>query len=220
MEELIVLNTPKSSTTEAIKTLRTNLQCSLIDGDAKTILVTSSVPSEGKSFISSNLSVAFSQLNMKVLIIDADLRCGRQDEIFDLFEEQGLTKLLLSKLYKLSDYVKETPVKNVFLLPSGLSATNPSELLSTKKFAKILELLKEEFDLIIIDGAPLNAVTDSLILAELVDKILLVTAIDYTPRDLLVNSRKSLEKYQSKILGTVINNAPVKKSKYYGSYYK
>ena len=103
--ELIIYRKPKSSTSEAIRTLRTNLQFSLIDNSQNVIMITSSIPGEGKSFLSANLSVAFSMVNKKTLIIDCDLRRGRQTKLFNVTCETGLSNLLLDDIKNYKKYI-------------------------------------------------------------------------------------------------------------------
>jgi Mrp family chromosome partitioning ATPase len=105
-DELIIYSKPKGATSEAIRTLRTNLQFSLMDDNKKVIMVTSSIPGEGKSFVSANLAGAFSMVNKKVLLIDCDLRKGRQSKIFNINDDKGLSVLLLDEV---------STIRNIFI---------------------------------------------------------------------------------------------------------
>ena len=131
--ELIVNNNPKSSFSESIKTIRTNLQFSLVNSNVKTILLTSPEPGDGKSFISANLAVAFAQENKRVLLIDSDLRKGRQYKIFKVKNDKskGYSNLILSDKSSSSimNFIVPTDIKNLYLLPNGATPPNPSELL-------------------------------------------------------------------------------------------
>ena len=132
--ELIVDQNPKSPISEAIKNIRTNLQFSSVDGDVKNILVTSSTAGEGKSFISSNLAVAFAKLGYKVLIVDSDLRLGRLHKVFNVSNEEGLSNLLLTDVSKkYNSFIKKTDIENVSILTRGVVPPNPSELLASDK---------------------------------------------------------------------------------------
>ena len=217
--ELIVLNNPKSATSEAIRILRTNLQFSFIDDNFKTLMVTSSIPGEGKSFISANLSTAFSMIDFKVLLIDCDLRKGRQNKIFNLSNEVGLSNLLLDDIKHHKKYISKTEVDNLYVIPSGVVPPNPSEILGSDKFKNLLDVLKNEYDLIILDCPPLNAITDSLVLAGLTDQAIIVSAYKKTPMDLLISSKKSLEASNIKIAGVVLNNMERKRNSYYYNKY-
>lgn len=218
--ELIVANNPKSGVAEAIKTIRTNLLFSSIDEPVKSILMTSSMSGEGKSFISANLAVAFAQAGVKVLIVDCDLRRGRQHKIFNIDNEQGLSNLLLDDVEKnYKKYIKKTRYENIYVLPMGIVPPNPSELLASAKNKQLVKLLKQKFDLVIYDGVPVGGLTDSIIMADLVDKIVIVSAYKITPVEFLANTNKALEKFKDKIAGVILNKFPSSKDHYYSKYY-
>ncbi len=218
--ELIVANNPKSGVAEAVKTIRTNLLFSSIDEPVKSILMTSSMSGEGKSFISANLAVAFAQTGVKVLIVDCDLRRGRQHKIFNIDNEQGLSNLLLDDVDKnYKKYIKKTRYENIYVLPMGIVPPNPSELLASAKNKQLAKLLKQKFDLVIYDGVPVGGLTDSVIMADLVDKIVIVSAYKVTPVEFLANTNKALEKFKDKIAGVILNKFPSSKDHYYSKYY-
>lgn len=218
--ELIVANNPKSGVAEAIKTIRTNLLFSSIDEPVKSILMTSSMSGEGKSFVSANLAVAFAQAGVKVLIVDCDLRRGRQHKIFNIDNEQGLSNLLLDDVDKnYKKYIKKTRYENIYVLPMGIVPPNPSELLASAKNKQLDKILKQKFDLVIYDGVPVGGLTDSIIMADLVDKIVIVSAYKITPVEFLANTNKALEKFKDKIAGVILNKFPSSKDHYYSKYY-
>ena len=220
MNELIVATNPKSSTAEAIKTIRTNLQFSSVDDKVKTILVTSSFSGEGKSFVTANLAVAFAQAGTKVLIVDCDLRRGRQHNIFHVENLEGLSNLLIDDVEKkYKHYIKKTRYENIYVLPMGIVPPNPSELLASDKNKQLVEILAKNYDLVIYDGVPVGGLTDSIIMADLVDKIVIVSAYKQTPIELLNNTKKNLEKFSDKIAGVVLNKYPATKDHYYSNYY-
>lgn len=218
--ELIVANNPKSGVAEAIKTIRTNLLFSSIDEPVKSILMTSSMSGEGKSFITANLAIAFAQAGVKVLIVDCDLRRGRQHKIFNIDNEQGLSNLLLDDVDKnYKKYVKKTRYENIYVLPMGIVPPNPSELLASAKNKQLAKVLKQKFDLVIYDGVPVGGLTDSIIMADLVDKIVIVSTYKVTPVEFLANTNKALEKFKDKIAGVILNKFPSSKDHYYSKYY-
>lgn len=220
MNELIVATNPKSSIAEAIKTIRTNLQFSSVDDKVKSILVTSSFSGEGKSFVTANLAVAFAQAGTKVLIVDCDLRRGRQHNIFHVENLEGLSNLLIDDVEKkYKHYIKKTRYENIYVLPMGIVPPNPSELLASDKNKQLVEILAKNFDLVIYDGVPVGGLTDSIIMADLVDKIVIVSAYKQTPIELLNNTKKNLEKFSDKIAGVVLNKYPATKDHYYSNYY-
>ena len=220
MNELIVATNPKSSIAEAIKTIRTNLQFSSVDDKVKSILVTSSFSGEGKSFVTANLAVAFAQAGTKVLIVDCDLRRGRQHNVFHVENLEGLSNLLIDDVEKkYKHYNKKTRYENIYVLPMGIVPPNPSELLASDKNKQLVEILAKNYDLVIYDGVPVGGLTDSIIMADLVDKIVIVSAYKQTPIELLNNTKKNLEKFSDKIAGVVLNKYPATKDHYYSNYY-
>ena len=217
--DLIVSERPNAAASESIRNLRTNLQFSSVDSDLTTILVVSSIPSEGKSFVSANLAISFAQTGKKVLLIDCDLRKGRQHKIFGVSGHKGLSNLLIGDIGSYSDYIVKTDVKNLSLLPRGTFPPNPSELLNSKKNSTLIEILKNRYDIVILDGAPITGLSDSLILSSIVDKTLLVASINRTPKNDLINAKKSLENVGAKLAGVVANNVVAKRGTYGGYYY-
>lgn len=214
--ELIVDHNPKSPISEAIKNIRTNLQFSSVDGDVKNILVTSSTAGEGKSFISANLAIAFAKLGYKVLVVDCDLRLGRLHKVFNVSNEEGLSNLLLTDVSKkYNSFIQKTDIENVSVLTRGVVPPNPSELLASDKNKQLVKLLSKKFDYIIWDGVPIMGLTDSRIMADLVDKIVIVSAYKITPLELLKNTNGALDNFKNKIAGVVLNGVPMKGNHYY-----
>lgn len=219
-KELIVHNDPKSPISEGLRTIRTNLQFSNVDGNMKKIMLTSSMPGEGKSFTSANIATAFAQDGNKVLMIDCDMRKGRLHKIFEISNSKGLSNLLIDDIKKnYKKYIKKTNVENLSILPSGMVPPNPSELLNSEANKKLIELLEKEYDYIIFDCVPINGLPDSLIMANLVDKVLIVCAANTTPTDLIQKTKASLENVEANIAGIIINKTKASYNKYYGHYY-
>ncbi len=218
VDELMVQKYPKSAVSESIKALRTNLQFSSVDSGFKTILLTSSVASEGKSFVSSNLAISFAQSGKKVLIIDCDLRKGRLHRVFRLPNTLGLSNLLADDITKYGKYIQRTGISNLYMITRGAYPPNPSELLGSKKNRVLIEKLKTKFDIIIFDGAPCNGVTDSVIMSTIVDEVLIVTKDSNTAKSALESTKEMLQKVNAPIAGVVMNSVSKKDAKYY-SYY-
>ena len=199
--ELIVLKNPKSPISEIFRTLRTNIQFMNTNQNAKTILITSAFANEGKSWISSNLSIAFAQTGKKVLLIDADMRKGRQSSIFNISPLPGLSNYLsnscnnteLNLEEEIIKYLRKTDVENLYVMPSGNIPPNPSELLNLPQMKDLLEKVKRMCDIIIIDGTPCQLVADSLIISGIVENTIIVTASEETKKDGL---KRMVEKYQ------------------------
>lgn len=218
-KDLVINADPKSEISEAIRTLRTNLQFSSIDKKIKTILITSSVPGEGKSFVAANLAVAFAKAGSKVLLVDCDIRKGRQHLIFGASNKKGLSNLLLDDVEnEYASYINETKIKRLFTIYRGITPPNPSELLNSKKNKKLTEILSQRFNIIIYDGAPINGLPDSLIMSKLVDGVVVVTACKETSLKQLEECKKNLVNVDANILGVVLNRTPPRNRKYYGYY--
>ncbi len=216
--ELIVSKYPKSMISESVKALRTNLQFASVDKELNTILITSSLTNEGKSFISSNLAVSFAQADKNVLIIDCDLRKGRLHKIFDVPNVTGLSNLLVDTPSNAPKYIQKTTIKNLSVITRGAYPPNPSELLGSKKNKNLIKSLKKRFDIIIFDGTPVNGVTDSVIMATIVDEVLIVAKDGNTPKSTLLATRDALTKVNAPIAGIVMNDVSKNTAKYY-SYY-
>lgn len=219
-DELIVFSKPKSNISEDIRTIRTNLKFTAND-DAKVLLVTSSVLGEGKSFISSNLAAAFAQTGEKVLLVDADLRLGRVHKIFNQSAAKGFSNMLISGTSEdLPEYIKKTTIPNLYIVSRGTVPPNPSELLNSSSCKKLVNIFRENFDRVIFDGVPVNGLPDSLVLANLVDRVIIVTTIGYTSIDELNQTKKALEQIDANIAGVVVNKAPTTKRGKYSNYYE
>ncbi len=224
-KELIAELDPKSPISEVFRTLRTNIQFMNTKGKLKTILVTSTFPGEGKSWVASNLAVTFAQAGKKVVIIDADMRKGRQYSIFGVSPIPGLSNYLSGigidedEELDIVDFVQETEVDNLFIIPAGNIPPNPSELLISPQMVDLLDQLKELCDIVILDGTPNELVTDSLILARLVDSTVIVTASKETKKENLRRAITNIQNVGGKIAGVVVNKVPIAAKKYEQSYY-
>lgn len=225
-KELIVSRDPKSPISEIIRTLRTNLQFFSAKGKLKSLLVTSTMPSEGKTWVSANLAIAFAQAGKRVILIDADMRKGRLYTLFDISQTPGLSNYLSgmgeSEEDEASDiikYLQATEVENLLIMPAGNVPPNPSELLGTERMTEMLEKMKEISDIVIIDGTPNQLVTDALIITRLVDATLIVAADKKTKKEDLKRVVNNLEQVGGKIAGIVINMMPQTAKAYERSYY-
>ena len=226
-KELIAQINPKSPISEVFRTLRTNIQFMNTKKKLKTLLVTSTFPGEGKSWITSNLAVTFAQAGKRVVLIDADMRKGRQYTIFGISPRPGLSNYLsqveIDENEQISenvtDYIQETEVENLYVISAGNVPPNPSELLVSTQMVKLLDELKEMCDIIIIDGTPCELVTDSVILSRLVDSTIIVTAHKSTKKDALDRVIKNIQNVDGKIAGVVINKVPISSRRYGQTYY-
>lgn len=204
-------------TNEAYKTLRTNISFS--GDDVKVIAFTSSVPNEGKSFVTFNLSVSLAEDGKKVLYIDADIRKSVTIARYGVdIETKGLAHYL-SGQKKLDDVIYETNIDNLDIIFTGQVAPNPSELLGNSYFKKLIETKREEYDYIIIDCPPLGSVIDAAIVAKECDGAIIVIETDSASYKIVQRVKKQLEQSGVRILGAVLNKVEMGGKGYYGKGY-
>lgn len=225
-KELVTELDPKSPISEVFRTLRTNIQFMATKGKLKSILITSTLPGEGKSWVASNLAVTFAQAGKKVVLIDADMRKGRVYSIFGVSPRPGLSNYLSGVNWDekeasndLADYIQETEIENLYVISAGNVPPNPSELLISEQMTDLMEKLKSLCDIIIFDGTPSQLVTDSLILTRIVDSTVIVTASKETKKEDLKRVIKNIKNVGGKIAGIIVNKVPVDAKKYEQSYY-
>lgn len=223
-KELVAKEDPKSPISEIFRTLRTNIQFMNTNKKLQTVLVTSTMPGEGKSWVSANLAVTFAQAGKRVVLVDADMRKGRQYSIFGASPRPGLSNYLSNFVEEdeeldLADYIQETPVDELYLIAAGNIPPNPSELLVSENMINLIENLKDICDIIIVDGPPTQLVTDSLILARIVDSTVVVAASNQTKKEDLNQMLNSIQKIGGKIAGVVVNKVQMSAKKYEQKYY-
>ncbi len=221
--DLKITANSKSVFSESIKTIRTNLAFSVMNkGKLKTILFTSPESGDGKSFITANLAVAYAQEGKSVLLIDCDLRKGRQHEIFKVTNSvsRGYSTLILN--YKedinLDKYIIETGTKRVDLITTGPTPPNPIELLNSIHNKKLIEKLKKMYDIIIFDCPPAIGLSDALVMTQYSDANVVVVSNKKTKIELLDRVKKAFAQANAPITGVVVNRASVKDNSYYGYY--
>jgi capsular exopolysaccharide synthesis family protein len=215
----IVRLKPRSIVAEAYRTIRTSIFFGVSKGGARTILVTSPAPGDGKTTLASNLAIAMAQAGQRTLIIDADLRKPKQHKIFNVDSEPGLANIL-SGTNRLDEVIQPGPVKGLDILSCGPKVPNPSEILNSDIFARTLENMAKCFDRIIIDSPPVIPVADSQIIAARCDIILLVIRAEKSTRRIIKKARDNIVSVGGYLLGTVVNNVEHKRGHYgyYGRY--
>ncbi len=202
--------------TESFKTIRMNVIFSLSPFEKKILAVSSANPSEGKSILAANMSIALAEAGKKVLLIDADLRKNQQNKIFNVINEKGLSTLI-SKDSTMDESIKKDVVPNLDLICAGPLPPNPSELLGSAQMKIIVEELSSTYDYIIIDTPPINAVTDVLELSKVISGIVLAVRYEVTTNNSLDATMKKIEFSKIPVLGFVLNG--IKKKAYRGSSY-
>ena len=223
--ELITQRDPKSPVSEVFRTLRTNIQFMNANKKLKTLLITSTFPSEGKSWVASNLAVTFAQADNKVILIDADMRKGRQYTIFGASPRPGLSNYLSGMDVEdgqepdVTDYLQKTDIENLLIMTAGNIPPNPSELLTSQKMIDLIKYLEQIFDIVIFDGTPSTIVTDAIILSKFVDSTLIVSAHKETKIEDLNQVKRNITNVGGRIAGVVVNKMPTNKKETKTGYY-
>ena len=207
------------SVREAFKTLRTNfLFCG---NDIKTVLITSCVKNEGKSTISIELSKSLALSEKKVLLIDSDLRKSVFATKYTVNEEKivGLSEYLSGQA-EFDDIIYSTQNENLSMIFAGAVPPNPVELLGSNKFKDLIAQMRDEYDYVIIDAAPLGAVIDASAISAFVDGAILVITANEISYRFAADVKQQLEKSNCRVLGAILNRIPMKSGSYYTSYYR
>lgn len=216
--DLVVHASPRSSVAECCRTIRTNLAFMSTDKPLRTLVVTSPGPSEGKSTLAISLAITLAQSGRRVLLVDTDLRRPRLHRAFGLVARVGVTSVLAGEESVENSY-QSTEVDGLFLLPCGPIPPNPSELLHTASFARLLAQLKERFDILVLDSPPVGVVIDSAIIGPQVDGAIMVAKSGRTSRDALAHGLRQMREVGTNILGCVLNDVDLSKQSGYGGYY-
>lgn len=215
--KLITKLSPKSPISEQFRTIRTNINFSVVDQEVRSLMVTSSGPVEGKSTTAANLAVVFAQAGKRTLLVDADMRKPTIHYTFGLTNSFGLTNVLTRQM-ELAEAVNPTDVEHLHVLPSGPIPPNPAELLGSRAMQQFFEMVMEEYDLVVFDTPPVLAVTDAQVLANKCDGTVLVVSSGKTEIDAATKSKELLTAAQAKLLGVVLNNKKSKDTQYYYYY--
>ena len=214
--KLITNYSPKSSTAEAFRILRTNIISRKKNSDCTTLLITSSGPKEGKSTIQANMATALAQMDAKVILVDLDLRRPMVHKIMGIDKEIGISDFLMDKSIQIESVIKETNVNNLDVITSGIIPPNPSELLASKRMDEAIESLKELYDYVLFDSPPVIAVTDSMVMASKVDLLILAIRVDQADKNVVKRTKELLENIKVDIAGVVING--IQPHRYYNNY--
>lgn len=222
-EVLITFNEEeKNQTSKAFRKLRSNIQFVNVNNKEKnTILITSPVKCDGKSYIASNLAVSFATVGKKVILIDCDMENGKQSRIFNIPNNLGLSNYLSGLDEKgleinelINKFINETEIKNLNIVTSGTVPPNSSELLTSPKLEELIKDLSVFYDVVIIDGVPVLAKTDSLILTRVVNSTILVSNYKKTNKDDLWQAKKDIQNVGGRIIGNVLNKSKEKEKKH------
>lgn len=214
-KQLITVVQPKSSISEAYRTLRTNIRFSSFAKKVKTIVVTSTGTGEGKSTTSANLAIVMAENRYKTILIDCDQRNGRLHRLFNIPNQKGLSDFLVDNI-QLSEVVQKTQIPNLYMITSGTKPPNPSELVGSEKMKRFIEDLKDTYEYIILDTSPVIIVTDAQLISTYADGCILVVASSEVEKAAAIKAKELLEKVNAKILGVVLNKFDIENKRYYG----
>ncbi len=219
--DLITVSQPRSPVAEAFRSLRTNIQFASVDHPVQTLLVTSALPSEGKSTVAANLAVALAQSGKKVVLLEADLRRPSVHRYLKVPNRLGLSAMFVQTQVYLDGNLQGTRVPNLKVLTAGDLPPNPSELLGSERMYAIIRQVKEQADLLVLDTPPVMAVTDAVVLSPRVDGVLLVVKPGSTKLSALQTAIEQLQRVGAKVLGVVFNGVQLKgyRYRYYSSSY-
>lgn len=204
---------------ESYRTLRTNIEFSGIDNKVKSVVVTSARAGDGKSTSSAMLAAYMALAGKKTIFVDCDLRNAKTKNLFNIENSVGFTNVLLGNI-PLNEAVQESKIDNLYILPSGLKPPNAAEILCSEKTKELIDMLKREFEYVIIDTPPVGFISDAQILSQYVDGCLLIVVSGKSKIHEVIRSKKLIEQVQGRILGAVLNKYPDKIfDKEYKSYY-
>jgi capsular exopolysaccharide synthesis family protein len=218
IEHPLINGSVPTNFSESFRGIRTNVLFSSADEGARSIVVTSTGPGEGKTIVATNLAVALAEAGERVILLDADMRKPRVHAVFGRSQVPGLPNVLVGDA-KPSEAVHRTAVPGLWVLPAGLHPPNPAELLGSKRFRAYLSALREHFDWIIIDTPPVMAVTDSSVVAHLTTGIVFVIGAEMTSRHAALRAIEQLEQARAKFVGAVLNRVDLQHNAYYYSQY-
>jgi capsular exopolysaccharide synthesis family protein len=219
-KELVMARDQLSLTAESYRTIRTALLLSKAERPPKVILLTSPSPGEGKTVTTVNLGAALAQSGQSVIVIDGDLRKGRCHKLVNVSNQSGLANVLTGQI-SLRNAMKETAVKNFYLLPRGVLPPNPADLLMSRKMQEVLNDLRNSFDFVLIDSPPAIAVSDAAVISAFCDGVLLVFHGQRTTTQSARQAVERLDSINATLLGVILNGVDIRNPDYvdYRSYY-
>jgi succinoglycan biosynthesis transport protein ExoP len=216
--ELVVFHGHQPLSSEAYRVLRTSILFSSPGHAPRSLLITSTLPMEGKTLTTANLATAMAKAEGDLLLVDADLRRPTLHQLFNVPREPGLSNFLVGETDDLP--LVATMVPHLFLMPAGAIPPNPSELLGSERMQELLNRTRERFVRTVFDSPPLVSVTDAAILSTLTEGVLLVIKAEHVPRKAARDATNHLLELHAHLLGAVLNDVPLQRESYYYRHYK
>jgi capsular exopolysaccharide synthesis family protein len=221
-EKLIVARQPRSPIAEAYRVIRSNIDFARPDDAIRTLVITSSSPSEGKTITTANIAATMAQAGKRVILVDADLRRPTMHKIFNLSNSRGVTTAITmgrNGADSISDHLTRTNVDNLYLMPSGPLPPNPADILGSEDMVNLIKELRELADIVIFDSPPVLAVADPSLLARICDATLLVVLANSTRVDALKTAYERLSQSRANLMGVIMNRISASETGYYHYYY-
>ena len=204
--EVVTISNPTAPAAEAFRLLRTSVKFLAVERQVRVVQVTSPSPGEGKTLVAVNLAIAFAQAGDRVVLVGGDLRRPRMEEVLDVPLTPGLTAVLIGDVTLPQAIQPASAVPNLSVLPAGYPPPNPSELLSGERARRLIDVLGQTYDVVVLDCPPVLPVTDSLVLARMADTTLLVTSANKTSKRSLTRAVELLRQVDAPLAGTVLNS--------------
>ncbi len=214
----VINNGVPANFTEAFRSIRTNVLFSSAEEGARSMVVTSTAPGEGKTLVATNVAMSLAQAGQRVLLVDGDMRRPRVHEVFDVKQEPGLSNIMTGTS-KASEAVHKSTIPGLWLLPAGTNPPNPAELIGSHRFRDFLASLGEHFDWVVIDSPPVMVVTDAALVAHRTTGVLFVVGCEMTSRHAAQGALDQLQSAKAKVIGAVLNRVNVERNSYYYSHY-
>ena len=204
--DVVTISNPTAPAAEAFRLLRTSVKFLAVERQVRVVQVTSPSPGEGKTLVAVNLAIAFAQAGDRVVLVGGDLRRPRMEEVLDVPLTPGLTAVLIGDVTLPQAIQPASAVPNLSVLPAGYPPPNPSELLSGERARRLIDVLGQTYDVVVLDCPPVLPVTDSLVLARMADTTLLVTSANKTSKRSLTRAVELLRQVDAPLAGTVLNS--------------
>ena len=218
-ENLVTVLNQNSNISEVYRMVRTNLDFMSLDEPIRSMVVTSTMPGEGKTVTGANLAIVSAQAGRRTIIVDADLRKPMMHRVFQTSNLKGLTTTLL-KQTDLEDTIHHTKIENLDLITSGPIPPNPAEVVGSRAMKELILHLRDTYDLVLVDSPPVMSVVDARLLGQSVDGLLFVVSANQVSRSALKKARESLDLVSVRVVGAVLNKKRVNKRDGYYYYYQ